>query len=174
MSVRADRVVPAAAAKTKEIVINFDAVSLKAPFLLRCGALLIDYIIFVSVPIMTLIAGRLITGNDGTKLLNSDLTNAGWLVAFLVALSNFIIFPMLSGQSIGKMLTGLQIIKADGSSASFRNLLLRHLVGYPLTALTLGLGFVFSFLNPRGRALHDLVAGTIVVYGKRRPKEIKN
>lgn len=170
MSVRAERVVPASATKIEEVVIDFDAKLLKAPFLLRCGAMLIDYMIVVSIPIITLLAGRLITGNDGSKLLNSELTNAGWLVATLVALTNFIIFPMLSGQSIGKMLTGLQIIKADGRSASFSNLLVRHLVGYPLTVLTLGLGFLFSVLNSKGRALHDFLAGTIVVYGRRRPK----
>jgi len=40
---------------------------------------------------------------------------------------------------------------------------LRHFVGYPLSAFTLGLGFIIAALNPRGRGLHDLIAGTIVI-----------
>ena len=170
MSVRAERVVSTGHSKTEEVVLNFDAKLLKAPFLLRCGALLIDYILFISVPVVSLLIGRLL-GDDGRKLLNSELSNAGWMVAVLVALTNFIIFPMFSGQSIGKMLTGLQIVRSDGRPASFNNLLIRHLLGYLLTALTLGLGFLLSVFSSKGKALHDFLAGTVVVYGKRRARE---
>jgi uncharacterized RDD family membrane protein YckC len=51
---------------------------------------------------------------------------------------------------------------------SFKNQLLRHLIGYPLTILTVGLGFLFSIFNARGRALHDYLAGTTVIYGQRK------
>jgi uncharacterized RDD family membrane protein YckC len=80
---------------------------------------------------------------------------------------------MFTGQSIGKMLTGLRVVQTDGKTATLTNLLVRHLVGYPLTILTFGLGFLFSVLNSKGRALHDLISGTIVIYGQRRSKEIK-
>ena len=132
MSVRAERVAPKATAGNKpakddEVIVNFDAVLLKAPFLLRCGALLIDYILFVSVPIIALILGRTL-GDGGGKLLNSELSNAGWLLAILIAISNFIIFPMFTGQSVGKMLTGLQIVQINGKAATLTNLLIRHLL----------------------------------------------
>jgi uncharacterized RDD family membrane protein YckC len=171
---RAEREVPVkSGGAAEEVVLNFDARLLKAPFLLRCGALLIDYILFISVPILSLLTGRVL-GDDGSKLLNSELSNAGWLVAILIAITNFIIFPMFSGQSVGKMLTGLQIVRSDGKPAGFNNLLIRHLLGYPLTVITLGIGFLISVLNSKGKALHDYLAGTIVVYGKRRPREIKS
>ena len=170
MSARAERVVSANKARPAEKIINFDAKLLRAPFLLRCGALLIDYILLVSVPTVTLLVGRLISGDDGRKLLSSELTNAGWLMAVVLAVSNFVVFPMIGGQSIGKMLTGLRIVKTDGSAASVSSLVLRHLVGYPLTFLTLGAGFLFSTLNSKGRALHDFLSGTIVIYGQRRQK----
>ena len=41
--------------------------------------------------------------------------------------------------------------------------LLRHFVGYPLSFIILGLGFLVATLTVRGRALHDIIAGTIVV-----------
>lgn len=175
MSARVERAVTPTASRTRteEVIVNFDAARVKAPFLLRCGALLIDYIIIVSVPVLGLLLARL-SGDDGAKLFKSSLNSAGWLIAILLAVTNFIIFPMLGGQSIGKMFTGLRIIKTDGTAATFGQLLIRHLLGYPLTAVTLGLGFLFSVFNSRGRALHDLVAGTVVVYGQKKPKVLKN
>ena len=173
MSVRAERVGPTATSGTTEIAVGFDAKLLKAPFLLRCGALLIDYIILVIVPIASLLIGRLL-GDDGRKLLTSELSNAGWLIAVVLAVSNFLVFPLLCSQSIGKMLTGLRIVKTDGTSVTYKNLLVRHLIGYPLTIITLGLGFLISIFNSSGRALHDYISGTIVVYGNRRPKVVEN
>lgn len=170
MSAKIEKAVPTVRPRTEEIFVDFDAERLKAPFLLRCGALLIDYIFLVSIPIISIMAGRLM-GIDGAKLLNSELSNAGWLIMVLLGLTNFVIFPMFAGQSIGKMLTGLRVVKADGGIPSFKKLLLRHLVGYPITILTAGLGFLYSIINNKGRALHDYLAGTEVIYGQRRIKE---
>jgi uncharacterized RDD family membrane protein YckC len=167
MSARVERGIPKVKIKPQEVVIDFDAEKLKAPFLLRCGALLIDYIFLVSILAITILVGRMM-GNDGAKLLNSELTNAGWLIMILLGLTNFVIFPMFAGQSIGKALTGLRVVKANGGMPSFKNLLLRHLIGYPITILTVGLGFLFSIFNTRGRALHDYLAGTTVIYGQRK------
>jgi uncharacterized RDD family membrane protein YckC len=167
MSSRVEKSVPTVKSRTEEVVVEFDAEKLKAPFLLRCGALLIDYIFLVSILIIAILVGRLM-GNDGAKLLNSELTNAGWIVMILLGLTNFVIFPMFAGQSIGKMLTGLRVVKADGGIPSFKNLLVRHLIGYPITLITGGLGFLLSVFNSKGRALHDYIARTEVIYGQKR------
>lgn len=155
------------ALKTERIVKDFDAERLKAPFLLRCGAFLIDYILLVIIPVVGLLIARY-SGDDGAKLLNSEINSTGWLIALLVGLTNFVIFPMFSGQTIGKFLTGLRVVNMDGEFPSFWKLLLRHSVGYFLTLLTGGLGFLFSVFNLKGRALHDFIAGTIVIYGQRK------
>ena len=171
MSARVERTVPAGKAiRTEQVIVDFDAERLKAPFLLRCGAILIDYILLVSVPVISLLLARFFE-NDTAKLFNTKVSNAGWLVLTLLILTNFIIFPLFSGQTIGKITTGLKIVNADGSAPSVGRLLVRHLIGYPLTVLTLGIGFLFSIVNRRGRALHDFLAGTIVVYGRRRAEK---
>ncbi len=169
MSARIGRPALANNFRARQIVVNFDAERLKAPFVLRCGAILIDYILLVTIPVTALLLGRFFN-YDGTRLLNSEVSNAGWLITILLALTNFIIFPLFSGQSIGKMLTGLKIVKTDGSEPSLSALLLRHLLGYPLIFLTIGLGFFISVFNQKGRALHDFLAGTVVIYGQRRQK----
>ena len=169
MSARLDRTAPVSKTRAEEIIVDFDAERLKAPFLLRCGALLIDYIFLIGIPVISILMGRM-SGYDGAKLLNSEFNNVGWLIAVLLALTNFLIFPMFAGQSLGKMLTGLRIVKSDGKSPSFLSLIIRHFVGYPLTILTGGLGFLFSLVNIKGRALHDFLAGTVVIYGQKQVK----
>lgn len=167
MSARVERAVAVQKPKNRTVVVNFVPEQLKAPFLLRCGALIIDYIILVSAPVLGILISRYM-GNDGTKLINSEFYNISLLIGVLLALTDFVIFPMFGGQSIGKMLTGIRIVKSDGNAASFSRILVRHLIGYPLTILTFGLGFIFLAFNRKGRALHDYVSGTTVIFGRRR------
>jgi uncharacterized RDD family membrane protein YckC len=170
MSARIEKAAPAKKIQTKQVVIGFDAEKFKAPFLLRCGSLLIDYIILISVPAISIMLGRFM-GYDGSKLLNSTVSNSGWLIMFLLGLTNFIIFPMFSGRSIGKMMTGLRITNLDGTMPGFSSLLLRHLIGYPLTLATGMLGFILAAFTGKGRALHDYLSGTMVVYGQKKLKQ---
>lgn len=153
--------------KTEKVIVDFDAEKLKAPFVLRLGAILIDYILLVSIPVISILISRSF-GDDGSKLLNSEISNAGWLITILLGITNFIIFPMFSGQTIGKMFTGLRIVRNDGNPVTFVGILLRNVVGYFLSVLTFGLGFLLALFNIKGRALHDFLAGTIVVYGQKR------
>jgi uncharacterized RDD family membrane protein YckC len=119
------------------------------------------------VPVIGLLVSRYM-GNDGAKLLNSRINQISLLIGLLLGITNFVIFPLFSGQSIGKMLTGIKIVKSDGNTVSFSRVLVRHLIGYPLTLLTFGLGFILSVFNRNGRSLHDYLAGTIVIHGRRR------
>lgn len=167
MSARAERSVPVTKTRNTEKIVDFSPEELAAPFFLRCGALMIDYILVISIPVVCMLLSRYV-GNDGAKLLNSELNNTGWLIAILIGITNLIIFPLFSGQSLGKMLTGLRIVTMDGRAPSFGTILFRHTFGYLLTLLTGGLGFLASVVNKRGRTLHDVLAGTIVIYGSKR------
>ena len=79
----------------------------------------------------------------------------GYIAAVAVAFVNFVVLASLSGRTLGKWMAGLRIERRDGEPLSVGRALLRHLVGYALTLLTLGLGFLFAAFNPQGRALHD-------------------
>ncbi len=154
--------------RDRENIVKFDPHLVKAPFLLRCGALLADYVLLVSVPALSLVVSRSM-GNDGAKLLNSDLSNIGWFIAVLLGFANFILLPMFAGQTVGKILTGLEIVNIDGTSTPAVKIILRQTFGYLLTAASFGLGFFISALNSNGRSLHDYLAGTIVIYANKRP-----
>ena len=147
----------------REVIVGFDPVKLKAPFFLRCGAAIIDYLIVIFVPVCGLLLSRVL-GNDGTRLVNSEINNFAWLLAILVAVCDLFLLPIVTGQSVGKMLTGLRIVRLNGQAANTGTIVLRQLFGYLLTLGSGGLGFFLSALSSKGRALHDYVSGTVVVY----------
>lgn len=141
----------------------------RAPFSLRCGALLIDYIVVASIIVLSTLIARLLGG--GARLAGSTTETAGWIIAIGVTLLNFVVLASWRGQTLGKWATGLRIMQRDGQPLTWVSALLRHVVGYPLSLLTLGLGFFLAVFNSQGRALHDIVAGTVVVLDKaRRPR----
>ena len=139
----------------------------RAPFSLRCGALLIDYIVVASIIVFSTLVARLFGG--GSRLAGGTAETVGWVVALGVTLLNFVVLASLRGQTLGKWATGLRIVRQDGKPLTILSSLLRHVAGYPLSFLTLGLGFLLAVFNTRGRALHDLIAGTVVVLDKARP-----
>jgi uncharacterized RDD family membrane protein YckC len=156
--------------KRREIVTGFDLVKLKAPFALRCAAVFIDYIIVAAVPVLSLVFDRVMSGSNASGA--SILTGGtAWLIAVLVGVSNLILFPSLSGQTLGMMLSGLRIVRKNGRDASFASIALRNTVGYILTLLTGGIGFLIAAITPTGRSLHDYLAGTAVVFAIKRRKQ---
>jgi uncharacterized RDD family membrane protein YckC len=80
-----------------------------------------------------------------------------------VAGLNLGVLPGVTGFTVGKWAAGLRILRQNGSEIGIGRALLRHFVGYPLSFVTLGLGFLVIAFTSRGRGLHDLIAGTIVV-----------
>jgi uncharacterized RDD family membrane protein YckC len=63
------------------------------------------------------------------------------------------------GQTLGKMLMGVVVVRRDGAPAGYGRALLRC-VGGGLCLLTLGLGRLFVLFTRDRRALADFVAGT--------------
>jgi uncharacterized RDD family membrane protein YckC len=60
-------------------------------------------------------------------------------------------------------LLGVRVVSADGAAATVRQAVIRTLA-FPLSFLLLGLGFLGILLQHDRRALHDLIAGTAVIY----------
>jgi uncharacterized RDD family membrane protein YckC len=82
------------------------------------------------------------------------------VAAVLVPPAYRILFLLVSGQTPGMAVMGLRLLRSDGRPVG-----LRHVVKRVLTFhLTLGLGSLLIPVTERRRALHDIVAGTVVVY----------
>ena len=138
----------------------------RAPFSLRCGAILIDYTILVAIIAFSTLVSRVLGG--GARYAGSSSETIGILLAIGAAALDLGVLPGLTGLTAGKWATGLRILRADGLEIGVGRAFLRHFVGYPLSFLPFGLGFLFAAVNSRGRGLHDLIAGTIVVREERR------
>ncbi len=132
-----------------------------APFSLRCGALLIDYVLLISIVAVSTLIARMLGG--GARMAGGSAEKVGILITVLAGFLDLGIAPGLTGRTVGKWATGLRIERASGENIGIGRALLRHFVGYPVSFLFFGIGFLFAAFTARGRALHDLIAGTVVV-----------
>lgn len=80
------------------------------------------------------------------------ILDGGYLVAFIAA----------SGQTIGKMVTGIRVLADGGGRVDISGAVLRS-IGCGVSLLTAGLGYLPAFISQDRRALQDRISGTRVV-----------
>jgi uncharacterized RDD family membrane protein YckC len=68
-----------------------------------------------------------------------------------------------AGRTPGMTLLGLRVVRADGAVVDPWRGVVRALV-FPLSIIPFGLGFAGILVQREHRALHDLIAGTAVIY----------
>ena len=121
-----------------------------------------------------LVAATLFTlgGNVAEYLLSSMLGDDVSLqeapvvsvVALAVWLLVYFAYPIAaSGRTLGMALAGLVVVTTDGQHVGVGRALLRTIC-IPLSLILLGIGALMILIDRRRRALHDLIAGTAVVY----------
>jgi uncharacterized RDD family membrane protein YckC len=150
-----------ATAERAGIVIEARRRRVRAPFSLRCGALLVDYTLAVAIIAFTTLLARTVGGS--VRWTGEAMLAAGYLASLIAFLLNFLVLPVFTGVTIGKWATGLRIERVSGERLGFGHATLRHTVGYLVSLLTLGIGFLLAAFDAEGRALHDRIAGTVVV-----------
>ena len=135
-----------------------------AGFASRLVAFAVDVGISLGVFMLALAAisfsARVLTGED-IRWNRGDI----WVV-IAYAVWAFIYFAgswAASGRTVGMALFGVRVVRDDGTDASGRQAVVRTLA-LPLSFLLLGLGFVGILLGGQRRALHDVIAGTAVIY----------
>ncbi|MBI3468647.1 MAG: RDD family protein, partial [Planctomycetes bacterium] len=100
-----------------------------------------------------------------------DITHQ-WAAALItlagaVATSGYFIFFewLMNGQTPGKRVIGIRVIKQGGYAMSFLDSLLRNLMRWvDFLPLFYGVGLISLVVAPRSQRLGDLVAGTLVVH----------
>lgn len=110
-------------------------------------------------------------------LLPSGADTAWLSVAVLVTVVGVLVgYPVLCetlsrGRTLGKLLLGLRVVRADGGPIDFRHALTRGLAGAIVDFWMLGaLGAVAvltSICSPNARRVGDVLAGTVVVHAQR-------
>lgn len=146
------------------IVIQKTLLGKCAGFASRFAAFAVDVGVSIGVFMLALAAisftGRVLTGKD-IAWHKGDI----WVVLAYAAWE-FVYFAYCwaaSGRTVGMALFGVRVVRDDGSDAS-RPRAIGRTLALPLSFLLLGLGFVGILLGGQRRALHDVIAGTAVVY----------
>jgi uncharacterized RDD family membrane protein YckC len=67
------------------------------------------------------------------------------------------------GQTIGKKVIGIKIVKDDGTPFGLVDALLRNVVGYAVSGMVLYLGFIWILIDAEHRGWHDKIAKTKVM-----------
>ena len=105
---------------------------------------------------------------------DEDEENQGAIIAGVFALAGVLIVIswlyealMTSserGATLGKMAFGLRIVRADGARLSFGRATARHFLKTMITPLVpFGIGYLLAAFTDRKRALHDIMADTLVI-----------
>jgi uncharacterized RDD family membrane protein YckC len=135
-----------------------------AGFASRFAAFAVDVGVSVGVFMLALaaisFAALVLTGKDITWH-KGDI----WVV-IAYAVWAFVYFAhswAASGRTVGMAAFGVRVVRDDGTEVSGRRAVVRTLA-FPLSFLFLGLGFAGILLGDRRRALHDVIAGTAVIY----------
>jgi uncharacterized RDD family membrane protein YckC len=160
MTVRADEAMP-----SKPPVVARESLQGRyAGFASRFLSFVVDMVIITAIYLLVLAAisfsARILTGRD-IAFHRGDI----WVIIGY-AIWAFIYFARCwgaNGRTAGMAVFGVQVLRDDGGDVSGRKAALRALA-FPLSFLLLGLGFLGIVLGDRRRALHDVIAGTTVIY----------
>jgi uncharacterized RDD family membrane protein YckC len=115
----------------------------------RFFALVIDYIILV------------IIGGLVSQIVDSEILGIG--VGFLVGvLYNWYFWTRNNGQTPGKQVMGIRVVKADGSKINDLEAVIRY-IGYHINTFLLLLGWLWAIPDGKNQGLHDKLVGTVVV-----------
>jgi uncharacterized RDD family membrane protein YckC len=141
-----------------------DAAALEfAGFWRRLGAFLLDAVI------LSALTSPLLAWHGMPHFWDISIA---WYLFPLVAISNFlstvltiayyVVFWAWHGQTPGKMIMSVRVIRTDGTGLSLGYSLLRY-VGYIISGFFFGLGFLWIAFDARKQGWHDKIAATYVV-----------
>ena len=138
----------------------------------RVGALLLDGLI-AYVPPIAVGGGLLAAGTTGTDIAGGIILGVGLLFAWALYASVFMARGgERNGQTLGKQIVGIRVVRDDNSpydlgTALVRELLVRQLLFGVIGGFFFGLAQLLDYLWPlwdeTNRALHDMIANRHVV-----------
>ncbi|MFK5889978.1 MAG: RDD family protein [Flavobacteriaceae bacterium] len=125
----------------------------------RIGAYLLDFLIIMSYVIVVF---YIINSLNIMKGFDLNLTYT--LLMLPVFFYSLLFETLFNGQSPGKMLTNIRVVKKDGSKPTFGSFLMRWVLRIIDVQLASGAVAIFTILlNGKGQRLGDLAAGTTVI-----------
>jgi uncharacterized RDD family membrane protein YckC len=113
--------------------------------------------------ILSIIIDSVVVGIVGGIFIGSGNSTLGAIVSFVIGLAyNWYFWTRHNGQTLGKQLMKLRVVKEDGSDITDVDALIRF-VGYYLNSIIFGLGWIWALFDDKGQGWHDKIARTMVV-----------
>ena len=85
------------------------------------------------------------------------------VLPFFLQAAYWFVFWLVTGQTVGKRIMGLRVVRIDGERMRISHTI-RRIVVYYLGMLPFFLGFAWILIDDERRAWHDKSAGTCVIY----------
>ena len=143
--------------------------NLRGGFWLRSMALAMDSVILFLLVAIFMVLGFLSLSMGAPGERGISLFRQVWIVlpttlplGFVLTLSYFTFFHGTWGQTIGKMIFSLRVVRTAGQSLTFSRAFVRAL-GYCLSAFPFFLGFFWVGFTSSKRSWHDALADTMVI-----------
>lgn len=97
--------------------------------------------------------------------ISQDLQTVASLINFLIGAAYYIYFIGSTGQTIGKKLLKIKVVKKDDTTTNpdYVATFLREIIGKPISALVLGLGYFWMLWDKQKQTWADKIAGTVVI-----------
>jgi len=131
-----------------------------AGFWVRAIASLLDGLI-LGIPIL-----MVLTLIFGDNWLHQEFSSMDVLYQVVLTAVTVILWVNWEGRTPGKKLLGIKVVQGNNyEPVSYSKAILRYL-GYFVSFLALGIGFLMVAFRADKRGLHDLIAGTYVIYEK--------
>jgi len=90
------------------------------------------------------------------------LVFGSWLLGFFVIHGYFIVLHALYGQTVGKKVLKIKVIRIEGKSVGWAAAILRE-IGEFVATLPLFLGYIWIVFDSKKQGWHDKIANTYVV-----------
>lgn len=131
----------------------------QAGFGQRLEAWLIDYMLSLLGAVITIWVGSLLVPYMSLTALS--LTGLGGMS--LVFFFNHMALGTLTGQTVGKIILAIRVVSVDSRPVEWSRMLGRCTLGYLLSAVPFGLGFIWVLWDSDQQAWHDKIFSTYVV-----------
>ncbi|MFA4916294.1 MAG: RDD family protein [Syntrophales bacterium] len=136
----------------------------------RAMAFLIDMIILYFISLVLFFIGFMamhagsVYRSPGVSLMEmmEGLAAPYYIVIIIIYMLYFIYFHGIAGQTPGKMILGLKVVRTTGDKMTLGIAFLRW-VGYIISSLFLYLGFLWIAFDGKKQGWHDKIADTVVV-----------
>jgi uncharacterized RDD family membrane protein YckC len=138
----------------------------KAGFWIRVVASMVDSLLaglaqFFFAFVLMITAGNLMGGGNLNDSASYSLLTTLFSIVFGFTYSVF--FTGYCGQTPGKMVLRIKVIRTSGAEIGYGRALLREVPGKFLSGILLGIGYLMVAFDDRKQGLHDRIADTYVI-----------